>query len=181
MITALEKKPFANSLKGPRLWLEKATTAHAEKLWECVLKDRELRGVSWPGTESVEEMRGYLQMVDLELPKDEVVYIMRLEQEIIGSFHIHSLNYTYHRTEIGYGIQKAYEGYGFVSEAVELVEKELKRLGFNRIEIRCNADNIRSVSLAKRNAYRHEGTLLQECVEDGRFRDTAIFAKLLRS
>lgn len=179
MLTGLEKKPFAKSLKGERLWLERADASYAARLWDCILKDRELRGVSWPGVGTIEELTEYLQSVAGELPQDEVVYMMVLEQEIIGSFHIHNLNHSHHRTEIGYGIQKGYEGYGFVTEAVALVEQELARLKFNRIEIRCSADNTRSVNLAKRNAYRHEGTMIRECIEDGRFRDTMIFAKII--
>jgi ribosomal-protein-serine acetyltransferase len=180
MISPLEKKPFAKSLKGPRLWLEKAEAIQAEALWECILKDREMRGTSWPGIESVDEIRNYLESVSGDIPNEEVVYLMYLEQELIGSFHIHNLSYNNRRTEIGYGIQKVYEGHGFVSEAVHLVEEELERLEFNRVEIKCNADNVRSVNLAQRNAYRLEGTLLQECIEGGVYRDTMIFAKLLK-
>ncbi|MNL08859.1 Ribosomal-protein-serine acetyltransferase [compost metagenome] len=94
--------------------------------------------------------------------------------------HIFSFSYPNHRVEIGYGIEHTYEGQGFVSEAIGLVEAELKALGFNRVEIRCNADNERSVSLAKYNHYIQEACLKQECIEDGKYRDTLIFAKLLK-
>ncbi|MNL36375.1 Ribosomal-protein-serine acetyltransferase [compost metagenome] len=81
---------------------------------------------------------------------------------------------------MGYGIEKGEEGKGYVSEALQLVEAELKRLGFNKMIICCNSDNIRSLKVAERNNFRHEGTLLQDCIENGKFRDTIVFGKLLR-
>lgn len=85
-----------------------------------------------------------------------------------------------HKAEIGYGIEKGEEGHGYVSEGLMLVEGEMKRLGFNKMIINCDTGNIRSIKVAERNGFRHEGLLLQDCIEDGKFRDSMLFGKLLR-
>jgi len=180
MIEKLEKKPFAKILQGPRILLQRADAKFAEPLWESILKDRTQRPLSWPGIESVNDLRDYLSQVGTDIPEGEVVYLLFKGNDVIGSLHLHTLSYGSHKTELGYAIEKNYEGQGYISEAVPLVEKELKELGFNRIEIRCNTDNLRSVRLAERNQYKHEGTMLQESVENGEYRDTAIFAKILK-
>lgn len=181
MIEALEKKPFAKKLQGPRILLQKADAKFADPLWQSILRDRKHRAVSWPGISNVKDLRDYLSQVGTYLPADEVVYLLFKDDEVIGSLHLHTLSYGSHKAELGYAIEKNHEGHGYVTEAVQLVEGEMRRLGFNRLEIRCNVDNRRSVKLAERNQYRLEGTLLQESVENGAYRDTAIFAKLLKS
>ena len=180
MLVGLERKPFAKSLQGPRLVLRRAEAQHAKALWPSVLRDRELRGSSWPAIDSFEEFQNYFDELESELPKQEVVYVLTKGDIAIGTLHIFSFSYPNHRVEIGYGIEHTYEGQGFVSESIALVETELRSLGFNRVEIRCNADNERSVALAKYNHYTQEACLKQECIEDGQYRDTLIFGKLLQ-
>ena len=181
MLVALERKPFAKSLQGPRLVLMRAQAEHAKALWPSVLRDRELRGLSWPQIESFEEFQNYFEESDSEMPKSEVVYVLFKDGAAIGTLHIFSFSYPNHRVEIGYGIEQTYEGQGLVSEAIALAEGELRSLGFNRLEIRCDATNKRSVALAKRNHFVQEAYLKQECIEDGKYRDTLIFAKFLQS
>jgi RimJ/RimL family protein N-acetyltransferase len=181
MLVGLERKPFSKSLQGTRIKLVRAQTAHAEALWPSVLRDRELRGSSWPSIDTLEEFQNYFQELDSDLHKQEVVYVLHKDDTAIGSLHIFSFSYPNHRVEIGYGIERNYEGQGLVSEAIAVVEAELRSLGFNRVEIRCNANNERSVALAKYNKYDQEACLKHECIEDGVYRDTLIFAKLLRS
>lgn len=181
MLVGLEPKPFAKSLQGPRLVLQRARAQHAAALWPSVLRDRELRGSSWPQMDSLEEFQNYFQELDTELPKSEAVYVLFKDDSAIGTFHIFSFSYPNRRVEIGYGIERSFEGQGLVSEAVDVVLAELKSLGFNRVEIRCDAANARSVALAKRNQFEQEAYLKQECIEDGKYRDTLIFARLLTS
>ncbi|MBK7892066.1 MAG: GNAT family N-acetyltransferase [Bdellovibrionales bacterium] len=98
----------------------------------------------------------------------------------IGSFHVHTISYSDHKAEIGYGIEKGEEGKGYVSESLQLVVAEMKRLGFNKVVINCDRNNVRSIQVAERNGFQREGLLLQDCIEYGRFRDSVIFGKILR-
>lgn len=176
---ALERKAFAKTLQGSRIILQMADVALADLLWKSILRDRQHREVSWPGIDRFEDIRDYLSQVGTELPSDEVVYLITLQGLVIGSLHLHTLSYENRRAELGYAIEKNHEGHGYVSEAVPLLEAEAKKLGFHRLEIHCNTDNLRSIKLAERNHFVREGTLLQHSVERGKYRDTAIFGKIL--
>lgn len=180
MLTSLEKRPFEKSLRGPRVYLTRASSLLTDALWESILIDREPRPDIWPGMQNKTQIQEYMTDVDSELPGEEVVYLIGLsDSPVIGSVHIHSISHHHHKVELGYWIQKKFEGFGFVSEALNLVEKELARLKFNKMDIRCNSDNLRSVNLALKNGFRLEGTLIQDCIEDGRYRDTMVFGKFL--
>jgi RimJ/RimL family protein N-acetyltransferase len=67
------------------------------------------------------------------------------------------------------------------TEAVYLLAKlALGTLGYRRLEWKCNADNARSISAAKRLGFSYEGLFRQHMVVKGRNRDTAWFAILDR-
>jgi RimJ/RimL family protein N-acetyltransferase len=91
---------------------------------------------------------------------------------------VHTISWTHESCEIGYWIAKEFEGRGYISETVKLLEDTLFQLGFHRIEIRCSSTNQRSAAVPKRLGYRHEGTLIAHQKEFGQWRDTLIFAKL---
>ena len=176
----LVKSPFRKILTGPRFDLIAAHTDHAHKLWESILRDREGRkGASWRWLLSVAELSDYLAKNSPERPSGEVVYVFQKDDVIFGTFHVHTLCYSDYKTEVGYAIEKQFEGHGYVTEAITMIEAELKRLGFNKMIISCDVENTRSIKVAERSGFLREGTLLQDCIEDGKFRDSALFGKLL--
>ncbi len=179
MMSELEKRPFTKTLVGERIKLLSSPPEFAELLWKSILQDRKLRGASWRWLESLDDLREYLEKHNSNLPEGEVVYLIQKNEDIIGTIHIHSFCYADHKTEIGYAVEKTFEGQGYVAEALKLVESELKRLQFNKIIISCDVKNLRSVGFAEKNGYNREGLLLQDCIEDGRFRDSALFGKIL--
>ncbi|MEM9777268.1 MAG: GNAT family N-acetyltransferase [Chloroflexota bacterium] len=88
--------------------------------------------------------------------------MMVIHQEsgkFIGGTGFHSLDWSIPSLEIGYWLHPSYSGRGYMTEAV----KALTEFGFNtlkamRIEIRCDADNLRSVGVAERAGYQLEAT-----------------------
>ena len=180
MLNGLEKKPFSKILSGPRLQLIAASTEHTEALWQSILRDRAGRsGASWRWLTGTAELFEYLSKNSHAHPGHEVVFVLSFKEQIIGTFHIHTICYSDYKTEIGYAIEKSFEGQGFVLEAIHLTEMELVRLGFQKAIINCDVDNARSIRVAERAGFLREGTFLKDCVEDGKFRDSALFGKLL--
>lgn len=86
----------------------------------------------------------------------------------------------HHRIEIGYWLGSNFAHLGYMNEAVLLLEKELFRIGYNRIVIHTDVLNLKSANVAKRAGYIHEGILRQEIFSQvaGRYRDLNIFSKL---
>jgi len=58
-----------------------------------------------------------------------------------------------------------------------MLQAELFRLGFHRIEIHCDPENKRSAAVPYRLGYAHEATLKDHKIEGGRRRDTMLWAK----
>ncbi|WP_295902379.1 GNAT family N-acetyltransferase [uncultured Bdellovibrio sp.] len=175
----LEKKPFADALQGSRIQLVISSPKYTQQVFDYIQRDHNLGGVNYSWVESLEDVAKHITTTPEE-NFQEINYLILKENIAIGSIHIHTISYSDHKAEVGYGIEKGEEGKGFVSEALQLVLSEMKRLGFNKAVINCDRENSRSISVAKRNGFSYEGLLLQDCIENGRFRDSMIFGKLLR-
>ena len=67
---------------------------------------------------------------------------------------------------------------GYMTEAVQLIEKQSFEAGLNRIYIRCETENIPSCRVAERTGYKLEGTHKQMLLKNDRFRDVNCYAKL---
>jgi RimJ/RimL family protein N-acetyltransferase len=98
------------------------------------------------------------------------------ETELLGSSGLHTRVGPGAR-EIGYWMHVAHAGLGLATEMVGA----LTRIGFeieklHRIEIHCAPDNARSIAVARKLGYLHEGTLRQRMqLADGSRRDTMIW------
>ena len=85
--------------------------------------------------------------------------------------------------EIGYWVDAAYEGRGFVTRAVRVLERiAFEDLRCGRVQICCDADNVRSAGVPERLGYTLEGTLRRHRVSGSppRVADHRVYG-LLRS
>lgn len=80
--------------------------------------------------------------------------------EFVGSSGLHRMDWNARSFEIGYWVRTSRSGKGLVTEAVRGIEQfAIVHLQANRLEIRCDARNVRSASVAKRLGYTQEGIL----------------------
>ncbi len=93
---------------------------------------------------------------------------------------LHRIDWQAGKFEIGYWVRTKYMGQGFVTEAVNgIAAFAFKHLHANRVEIRCDAQNIRSSAVAKRCGFLLEGILRHDSLDtSGALRSTLIFSKL---
>ena len=98
---------------------------------------------------------------------------------VMGS-GLHRIDWQSGKFEIGYWVRTKFRGKGFVTEAVNgLTDFAFKQLLANRVEIRCDADNIRSAAVARRCGFLLEGILRHNSLSvSGELRSTMIFSKL---
>lgn len=98
--------------------------------------------------------------------------------ELLGGAGLHRMNWSVRTFEIGYWIHPAHEGKGYVTEtSAALTRYSFETLRAQRVEIRLDADNVRSKAIPKRLGFVHEGTLRQdERATSGELRNTDIFA-----
>lgn len=82
--------------------------------------------------------------------------------------------------EIGYWMRTDVTGRGLGTEAAAaLTRVAVEAHGVQRVEIRCDPNNVRSAAIPRRLGYRHETTLPNDTLTpDGRPRDTMVWALL---
>ncbi len=178
MIPPLEKKPFSQILKGTRVVLERTSPKFTTQIWQSLQRDRARGGKLYYWINSEKEVAQSISK-EPDPESNGIDYLIFRENKVIGSFHVHTVSYLDHKAEIGYALEMGEEGRGYASEALGLVENEMKRLGFHKLIISCNSKNQRSIKVAERNGFQREGLLVHDCIEDGEFRDSFVFGKLL--
>lgn len=99
----------------------------------------------------------------------------------LGATGLHRMNWNIPFFEIGYWVRSSESGKGYITEAVNAVTRyAFQVLKAKRVEIRCDADNIKSTKIAERLGYQLEGRLHQnemKCHDQG-MRDTLIYSRI---
>ncbi len=149
--------------------------------------------------ESIEELRPWMpwaQQIPTIEQSEENVRVARLKflersdlrlhlfyketGEFIGGSGLHRIDWTARKFEIGYWIRTSQSGKGLMTEAIDgITHFAIHQLSANRIEIRCDSNNIRSERIAERLGFTLEG-ILRSDIRDitGILRDTLVFAKV---
>jgi RimJ/RimL family protein N-acetyltransferase len=97
----------------------------------------------------------------------------------IGNCSLFRFDWTVPRGEIGYWCSTDWVGHGYITEAVLALTKLAWSLGLVRVEIRCDAKNLRSRAVAARAGFALEGVLKNECRNpQGALRDSCVFAQI---
>ena len=112
---------------------------------------------------------------------DLMLYLLHKETgHFIGSSGLHRIDWQARKFEIGYWVRTSCSGQGYITEAVaSITQFAIQQLQANRIEIRCDSRNTRSIRVAERLGFTNEGFLRNEkCDVNGILRDTIIFAKI---
>lgn len=99
---------------------------------------------------------------------------------LLGGTGLHRMDWSVRRFEIGYWIRPEAAGQGHVSEAVRLLTAlAFDRLDARRVEIRCDARNVKSRAVAERCGFELDGVLRRDALGvDGTPRDTAVYSRI---
>ena len=111
----------------------------------------------------------------------EYAIIDSKSKKMIGGICIPRIDWANDRCEIGYWIGAEFEGKGFVNEALSMLENVLFENNFNRIEVICAVNNLRSQEVPKRRGYVYEGTLRKWFKIRGEYQDMHLYSKLRSS
>lgn len=105
----------------------------------------------------------------------------RSSQRLVACSGLHRIDWKAGRFEIGYWVRSSCQGQGFVRESTTAITQyAFAALEARRVEIRCDAENKRSRTIAESLGFTLEGILQQESLDarGQRPRDTAIYARL---
>lgn len=132
---------------------------------------------------TVQESEAHLRLAQVKFMERQDLQLLLIEKstgQFVGSSGLHQIDWQVRKFEIGYWVRTSFAGQGYISEAVRTItDFAIERLGANRIEIRCDANNIPSARVAERCGYTLEGTLRNYKFDsNGSLTNTMIFARV---
>lgn len=133
--------------------------------------------------ETVDDLESFLRQMAARflLREDLPLMLWRKSDGIyVGGSGLHRMDWSVPCFEIGYWVRVSLQGQGYITEAVNgITQFAFNELSAERLEIRCDARNTRSASVAQRTGYTLEGTLRHDTRDPlGNLRNTMIFSKL---
>lgn len=175
---------ISEEIDGPRVRLRPYRPEDAPAVFEAVGESREHLAPWLPWVSShatIEDTRAFTirAAAHWKLRDDLTVGIFeRGTGRFLGGAGLHRMNWNLRTFEIGYWIRASAQGRGYVRESVELLTRlAFNTLEANRVEIRMDARNVRSRTVAESLGYVLEGTLRSHSAGvDGIPRDIHIYA-----
>ena len=177
---------FPDSFDTERLTIRAPRFEDAQEIVEAVTESlKELRPwMPWakePPTLEFEQTRMRRAMAQWITRENLLlhVYLKGTSTFIVGG-GLHRMDWESGKFEIGYWVRTKFTGQGYVAEAVHgITQFAFTHLKANRIEILCDARNVRSAAVAKRCGFLLEGILRRDSLGvDGDLRSTMIFSKI---
>lgn len=149
----MEKVYPNHILKGPRVVLKRISPKMTDEMFTLIENNRERLGEFLPVFKDItaEEEKDYLKELSQRWDNfHSFDYTIYVNNKIIGTACINKVDYSEGRFELGYWLDKEYEGQGYISETVKLLIKEARRLNFSKAIISCSTKNVKSAKVAKR-------------------------------
>ncbi|HEY7127009.1 MAG TPA: GNAT family N-acetyltransferase [Ktedonobacterales bacterium] len=176
--------PLFDQLEGERVLIRPYRLDDADALYEAIAESRDhLRPWLPFADETEDEARDYLVRAEarwlLREGFDTGIW-SRETGRFLGSIGAHPRDWDVPSFEIGYWLRASAEGQGYLTEAGRMLTAYLfTHLGANRLEIRCDARNIRSANAARRLGFVQEAHMRNQRIShEGKLRDTLVFSMI---
>jgi [ribosomal protein S5]-alanine N-acetyltransferase len=170
------------TVETKRLLLREVCMGDAADLFRYASDSEVARYTTWEPHGSIDESRRYLQSaVDAQIDGDVRTWgiVHKGDNRFIGTAGFLFWDLTAQRSEIGYSLSRDYWAQGLMTEAVlSIVRFGFEHMRLNRIEARCDALNTGSTRVLEKAGMIHEGTLREQFVIDGEYRDLKLYAIL---
>lgn len=132
---------------------------------------------------SLEETRGQMDWYR-QLQENEIGMWFAMEHkdsnEFIGAVGLNDISKEHKRGELGFWLLPEFWRSGYISEAVpKVLEYGFKILNLHRIEAWVETDNENSRKVLSRLGFRHEGTLRDHEIKNGKFISVDVFASIV--
>ncbi len=181
----MNKTHLPETIAADRVVLKKHDPNLAHTMFDYVDVDRDrlLRFLPWViDTKTVQDEIDYIKMTHDKWDRFEMYdygIFLKDGETYVGNVGVHTIGWSADRCELGYWILGRFEGQGYMSEAVAALTNHCFKMGFNRIEIRCDPLNERSAHVPKNLGFKFEAQLRQNSLDhNGQHRDSLVFARL---
>ena len=146
--------------------LELINQSYAEELFDLIEENREFLKQWLPWLDNNRYLQNTIDFItisQLQYERSETIqFVLFHEGKIAGIVGFHKIDWINRLTSIGYWIGEGFQGHGLVTKACSRVlDYSFGKLGLNRIEIRCAADNFKSRAIPERLGFKEEGLVRQ--------------------
>lgn len=110
--------------------------------------------------------------------KSEFNFLIEYKEEYVGGISAHNIDLANLSFEIGYMLFPPFWKKGIMQKAVSLFTKEFFKLGYERAEIRCDAQNVSSALVPLSLGFTLEGIRRNDLRISAKRRDSMVFSAL---
>jgi ribosomal-protein-alanine N-acetyltransferase len=169
-------------LETDRLILRELTMEDAEEYFEFASDPQVSVSTLWDRHKSMEDTQEYLQKV-LDKYQARQAYrwgiVHKHSNKLIGRTGLISWDIAHSKAEIGFALSSQHWNMGIITEATsEVIKYGFNTLDINRIEGRCNYNNVGSARVMEKLGMKLEGILRQQLKIKGEFMDQRIYSIL---
>ena len=170
------------TLETHRLWLRRIEPDDLSDIFEYASDAEVAKYTTWQAHSSIDASREFLNYV-LDLYNRSQVAPWGVEHKadgkLIGTCGYVGWQVVHARGEIGYALSRLYWGRGLTTEALrEVIAFGFRTMNLNRIQGRCDVDNIGSARVMEKAGMRCEGVLRQHEFAEGKYLDIAMYSIL---
>lgn len=172
-------KIFPSEISGQDIKLVKLepTIENAKIIFDIIVANRDEFRPWLEWTDFVKKPEDELSV--LESDKNSPEWFVSYDEKIVGRIGFVKLSQRNNYGEVGYWLDHRAGGRGIMTKAFILLEqKAFENWGFNRIEVKIDPDNKKSLGVVKRMNFVRDGLLRQDHFINGVYRDTLLFSKL---
>jgi ribosomal-protein-alanine N-acetyltransferase len=170
------------TLETERLILRRMTLDDARAVFAYASDPDVTRYVIWNMHRTIEDSKRFLRSLVEGYENAEAAdwgIVCKENGKFIGGCGIVGWSPEHARAELGYVLSREYWGRDLMPEAVRaMIRFGFERMGLNRIEARCIAENAASARVMEKVGMSHEGTLRQREFIKGAYRDIKLYAIL---
>ena len=167
-------------LETDRLLLRRLEADDLEDVFEYASDPEVAKYTTWPAHATIEDSRGFLDYVLGLYNRSEVApWGMVCEGKVIGTCGFLDWYPHFSRAEIGYALSSKYWGRGLMTEAVgAVISFGFRKMKLNRIQGRCEVENIASIRVMEKAGMKLEGVLREHEYSEGRYLDIVMYSIL---
>lgn len=170
------------TIETERLLLRKITLNDANDMFEYGSDPHVSEYTTWSTHTSIEDTKYFIKSLLKMYKKRELVdwgIVHKAEKKIIGTCGYVEWSMTHSRAEMGYALSRKYWNQGYMSEAVNaMMEFGFREMHLNRIQAKCQVNNIASARVMEKVGMQLEGILRQQLFVKDEYWDLKIYSIL---
>lgn len=168
---------FHNQLDGKRILLRPVVLSDAKDMYEYASDEETVRFV-FEKHQDIAETRKNIAVHFMKEPLGKYGIVLKETEKMIGTIDLR-LKEEKNSAEIGYTLNKAYWGNGYITEAGKIIlDLGFETLGLERIFACHDSENPMSGKVMKRLGMTYEGTLRKNRIHKKRYIDDVHYSIL---